>query len=171
MNYKYSKSIIMCRPGFSLTELMISIAMISVISVAVGLAMYQSRSRIESVKYSLAALQKLNDALKIISDDLRWADHVSIAGNCQIDFSAPDNPGDLISIYWNSGNRNLYRTCDGINPIVILDQVTNFTMEYDIISLKGVTCIRGLTVIVNSSASEGNDVRKYISLLNQPQAP
>jgi len=170
MDYKHFKLNFVRRAGFSLAELMVSIALISVISVAVSLAMYQSRYRTGMVRNSLAEMQKINDGLKIINDDLRWASDVQLAASSRIEFTTSENPGDVISIYWNSETGNLYRSCNGINPIVILDQVANFTMEYDLISRKGVNYIRGLTIIIASPANESSNVRKYIYLLNQPRA-
>lgn len=162
-------------PAFSLPELTVSIVLISIIAVALGLAMNNSQRRAEDMTVSLTQTQKENTFLKTLLDDIRWAVEIPLLSSDRIDVKISDDPAgsvfETVGYFWNYSELKLYYFDKGLNPVMVMDDVYNFTLlpvDYETNS-DGEAFLRILRITIQIGPDPSNAVSRQVELPNTPQ--
>lgn len=123
------------RPGFSLIEMVVSLAVMSILMVAMGsVIMLATNAGPKSASAYSATISQVHDVDRLL-DELAYADSFSILGLNEISFTVPDRDGNLIPEtirYRWSGvvGSPLYRFENGGGAQVVFDAVKMFDLEY-----------------------------------------
>ena len=72
--------------GFTLTELLISVVLVSFMAVTIGVAMFRAQQRSRETRSSLVRLQTQGNVLDIMSEELRWAQIINSLEASRINF-------------------------------------------------------------------------------------
>ena len=75
------------RTGFTLTELLISVILISIMAVTVSVAMFRAQQRTKETRSSLVSLQTQGNVLDRICEELRWAHTVNSLDDTSVSFT------------------------------------------------------------------------------------
>ena len=159
--------------GFSLVELLVSVALISVMAVAVGLAVHHAMRRTSQAKANLTHLQRKSDVFRMMAEDFRWATDVLYFNYKDgITFRIPslDNPGtfDLIDYYWVMPENNLYRARNIEPYILILENVPEINFNPDVVLEDGSNRLRGINISAHVGTNQEDVIQRYFEFLNKP---
>jgi prepilin-type N-terminal cleavage/methylation domain-containing protein len=72
--------------AFTLTELLISVILISIMAVTIGMAMFRTQQRAKETRSSLVSLQTQGNVLDRMSEELRWAQIIHSLDAASINF-------------------------------------------------------------------------------------
>jgi len=160
--------------AFSLVEIMVTVVLISVITVAVGLALNHTYKRTSDTKASLTRMRQQNDVLKILADDLRWATEITPLSVIEhgLTLSIPstaDTGGlEMVTYQWNPSNMTLSRR-SGQEPMsIIASDIYRMIIEMDTFTKEPTIHLHGITVILQFGSDTSNTVRRYIKTMNEP---
>lgn len=158
--------------GFSLIELTVSVALISVMAVAVSLALHRSQQRTGQVKFDLISQQRRADVLRTMADDFRWATEVTYPSNDALQLNIPDSaaPGGFKTILysWNGPGSPLNCYQSGKQPIPIAEHVYDFAFEPDLFTKDEVEYQRGIDVTIQIGSDKDETEQRYFEFLNTP---
>lgn len=158
--------------GFSLVELLVSVALIAVIAVALSVGVYRGQSRTNEFKAGLTYLQLKNNVLRGMVEDLRWATQIMQLDSQSIRFVAPDPLAGGVSVIiaysWDSDNYILSRSCNGDIPIIVAQDMQVFSLVGDYFVRDATTYTKGLTVVIQIGPDSNSRMQQYIGLLNTP---
>ncbi|MCP4709810.1 MAG: type II secretion system protein [Planctomycetes bacterium] len=160
--------------GFTLVELMVSMAMISILAVALGVSMQRSHKRSSQVKTSLTEHQNQSYLLSNIARKIQWATEITDLTPDSITFShpIPTTQNIQITTYSWDNNKNELTQRIGVQPTTILaENIYAFNLQADQIVEDSTTLIQGIYITIQFSPEAENTLKRYIKLPNQPAAP
>ena len=160
--------------GFSLVELMVCIALISILAVAVGLATHRSFQHTGRTKSTLNDLQRRSYLVERMAEKIQWATEISVLESDSITFKFP-NPqtGNLVplSYTWDSVNYELLHQ-RGIEPPRVLEEnIRDFVLQADVIDVDGNILVHGIDLTIQVGPDQNETLTRYIGLPNMPVAP
>jgi prepilin-type N-terminal cleavage/methylation domain-containing protein len=121
--------------GFTLVELMVSVAMVAILSVAMGSAVLIASHSMDQRESSAARTVVAADAVERIRAELRLATgFLQRSGNAVI-FNVPDRDGDgvdeAIGYSWSGqSGTSLTRTYNNAPPEIVAEDVRDFNLSY-----------------------------------------
>ena len=158
--------------GFSLAELMVSIALIAVLAGALGVGMFRSHSRTDEIRTSLSQQQIKKDVLRGLAEDLRWATQIQQLDAQNISFITPDplagGASAVIAYAWDDIDYTLSRTFNSDNPVIVAQDVQVFTLDSDTFVQGADTYVQALTVTIQIGPDSNDQLQQYIGLVNTP---
>jgi len=158
--------------AFALAELMISIALIVVLTIAVSLTMHRIHQRTEQTKTSLAALQQKNDVLRTLAQDIRYATQLHNLYSNALLFSAPHDEGTRrVGYCLDQATRIVSRAYEYEDPVTLIEDVYFFSFTYDFYFSDEIPYVRGIEVAIQIGPSDEDLVKRYIKLPNNPKWP
>ena len=162
--------------GFTYTELLISVLLISILAITIGLAMQNTQKRTIETKAILASAQQQADILEAIADDVRWAVEIQNLQSNYIRFTIPpeDGIGDnvVVSYWWDFSENKLYHwnrdKTAGI--VLILSDVQAFTVGICDVDkdCEGQQYIRSLKFEIQYGQGGECEAEEYVHLINFP---
>lgn len=160
--------------AFSLVEIIVTVVLISVITVAVGLTLNHTYKRTGNTKVSLSRMRQENDVLKILADDLRWATEITplpvIEHGLTLGIPSTADTGglEMVTYWWSPSNMTLSRR-RGQEPMsIIASDIYSMIMEPDTFTKESTIYFHGITVILQFGSDTSNTVRRYIKTMNEP---
>lgn len=160
--------------AFSLVEIMVTVVLISVITVAVGLALNHTYKRTGNIQVALTGMRQQNDVLKILADDLRWATEITPLSAIEHGFTfgipstADTGEAEMVTYQWNPSNMTLSRR-RGQEPMsIIASDIYSMIIELDTFTKEPTIHLHGITVILQFGSDTSNTVRRYIKTMNEP---
>lgn len=158
--------------GFSLTELMICVALITLLAGALGLALLRSQSRTAAARADLTQIQLKKNVLNNFTEELRWATLIQQLDSQHIRFVTPDPfaGGVLVVIeyVWDSDNLTLSRKYSDEDTVIVAEDVQVFNLDSDTLLRDATTYMQALTVTIQIGPVADSQLRQYIVLLNSP---
>ena len=160
--------------GLTLVELMASIALLSILAVAVALATSRSFQTTGETRVTLNELQRRSYLVEKIVDRIQWATAITVLESDSIFFMFPDPATGMPSLaayYWDDVNYDLY-LAQGVQPAEIIQQnVQSFLLEPDQIDQDGTTLLSGINLTIQIGTDENDTLVRYIGLPNTPTSP
>ena len=158
--------------GFSLPEVTISAAILSTITIALGLALFRTTHRVGDTQAAFTQLQTRNHAIRQIADDLRWATQLNSIQATSITCTVPvlDVPGasEQVTYLYDANQNCLYYLGPDAVKKVLAENVTLFEFG-------GLATIEGpdvyvnyLTITMQIGTHEGTLIERKIPLPNRP---
>ena len=162
--------------GFTYTELLISVVLISILAVTIGLAMNNVQKRTIETKAILASAQQQANIFEAIADDVRWAVEIQDLQSNYIRFTIPPEdgigPDVVVSYWWDFSENKLYHwnrdKTAGI--VLILSDVQAFDVgicdaDQD---QEGQQYIRSLKFEIQYGQDGECEAEEYVHLINFP---
>ena len=158
--------------AFALAELMVAVAIISVLAIAVGSALNFVHLRRDQAKTTLSQIQQDDDLLWRMSEEFQWATHISLVSSNSIALVSPDSdgPGSTTFSYSFFGDV-LYRSVNGAPHEIFAQDVYVFNIGLDVIQDGGDTRVRAVEMTIQSGPDISNRISRYIYLINAPIRP
>jgi prepilin-type N-terminal cleavage/methylation domain-containing protein len=127
-------------PGFTLVELVVSIGIMSVLAVGVSSAVLVATRAIEQSTSKSACIRQASSVSQELASELSTAVAVSGRNANSISFSVPDRNADGstedISYSWSgTAGAALYRRYNSETATAVLDNVYQFQLSYDFVSI------------------------------------
>ncbi len=160
------------RRGFSLVEITISAALLSTITIALGLALFRTQHRASDAQAAFTDLHNRNKVIRQIADDLHWAVEINNFDPNTIVFkvSMPDNPGSFEQLGYSLDVAQNTLLCLRIpgGPTVIAENVTLFqiTAQTDIQGPD--TYFNSITIKLRIGTDNQTLIERVIPLANRP---
>jgi prepilin-type N-terminal cleavage/methylation domain-containing protein len=116
--------------AFSLVELMVSAALISVMAAAIGLALNRAAERDAHNRATLKQIRQTKEILRLLQDDLRITNAVERNGDDDFALQVESDTGTLEThrYYLNNLSKVLYRRINLQMPQLIARDVYNFSI-------------------------------------------
>ena len=158
--------------GLALVELIISAALVAVLTVAVSLTVFSSHKRSSEVRTTLGELATRDFALRHLSDNLRWATSLGAGDVWQVLCQVPraDNPHgapDTIGYQWDANNRQLRCFRPGHSPQVIAGNVSVFQAAISPVE-DNPSRLSALTIKLQVGSDPAGLKERTIVLVNKP---
>ncbi len=158
--------------GFTLVELAVSIALVSLLAVALGFAMFRTAERSARTKTLANQRQVLSELFRDLSEKMKWATDIVAVSPTDITFIHPQelsgNP--VTTRYWKD-NGDL-KDKNGAKPIrVIAENIVDFILVTDEILEDGNTVIRAIDVTLQVGPDPQDTLQNHIALVNRPLKP
>ena len=161
--------------GFTLAEVMVAVVLISILAMAVGLAMNHSYARTNESRNTISKLRSRNDCISDMAEDFRWATSVAAITATSISCLVPDIAGgtstESVSYYWDSDSKNLYCQRDGGIAEVAGDGIYSFELSTDVLAQGDSNFLRGVTVAIQFGTTSDGAFGYFIEMVNMPLLP
>lgn len=159
--------------AFSLVEIMTSTAMIAIITVGLGVAVFKNQHRAQQARAGYADLQKRNDVLDRIAEDLRWATDIShLSGSrirCTVPIVGSPDTFEELDYRFVSGNSELQCSRDSAVDDWTIANVTTFTIAPDLITSDGSNnYINSIIITFGLGADHQTILERTIYFANTP---
>ena len=160
------------RAGFSLVEVMLSVVIISIITVALSLALFHTKEKTESYSVNLTNNQDYQTILRQIAEDCRQATLIRLYHLDKKYFIYKNTiPTETVSYFLNA-NQSLVKY-DNYNSAenyeTLLSSVTRFSFEIETTTRNETVYIRSLTIVLTIESEDESVTHSHtVSLLNQP---
>jgi len=122
------------RDGFTLVEMVVSLAVLSIVFLSMGSVMMMATKAVPDPDAPAGRRLDAADVLEQMSSELQVATSVTAYEDKSISFTVPDRNGDdtgeTISYAWNSLGSPLVRVYNGGTPVMLLDDVQSFELLY-----------------------------------------
>ena len=151
------------RTGLSLVELMISVALVSTIAVAAGLAMHHAHRRSERTRAQISQQRNVDNVIKRFTEELRFASEIHVLTQDHITFSLPSDPSQNISYWCNDSHDKLFRTVAGEQLQCILQDVQLMFFA----EMAG-SRLTGVTVMFQTGSVDDPVASRFVPLINAP---
>ena len=116
--------------GLALVELVISAAIIAVLTMAVSLAVFNTHRRSSEARVTLGQLEARNVALRHLVGNLRWATGINAGDGRQIVCQVPgddlEGSSETIGYQWDPNSQQLRCFRPGFSPQLIARNVSIF---------------------------------------------
>ncbi len=152
--------------AFSFVEMVVSVALVSLLSVAAMITFSNTQQRTGQPVALLTRLRQQNEILRLLADDLHWCQQVNSIESDKIEFMSSPLSGK-ITWRWDESGSVLYRGVDN-NESVLSSGVHEFMLEAKQIDRDGSKLITDIAVSINLSPDESGRITRTIPLLNKP---
>lgn len=170
---KKKHSIATCRAtGFSLAELMIAVALVTVITAAVGMAVHRAGSRAQRSQATLASMQQNSGILATMVEQLRLAKLITDRSSTNISFQATDITDQSTATYhynWDSDAKTLNFRKNADGEIILAENVEAFDLDSDIFFENPNFYIRSVTIYMQIGSETPLKYNRAVTLLNIPR--
>ena len=155
--------------GFSLVELMISVVIVSIISVALSLALFRTKEKTHSYSVNLTSSQDYQTVLRQIAQDCRQATQIRRVMDGKYLITITTSPLQSVT-YTLKPDHSLTMMFNNIPDCkMLLTQVTQLFFEAETTTRNGTIYLRGITIVLTiGSDNESETYTHTLSLLNQP---
>lgn len=170
---KKAAQLVLRPSGFSLVELSVSVALVSLLALTLGFAMFRTAERSSQAKSLIKQSGIQSDIFRDMSAKIAWATEIVALSPNGITFIHPDeltgNPET--TRYWKQGN-DLYDK-NGTQPdrIIAENIVEIFKLKADETLQEGNTVIRGIDITLTFKTYPNDPLTGYIALVNRPLKP
>jgi type II secretory pathway pseudopilin PulG len=156
--------------AFSLIELMLSVVMVSIITVALSMALFRSKEKTDEYSASLTSTQDVHAILRQIARDCRHATKIRRVMDTKYLITITENPLKMIT-YSHKVDNTLTMMFNGIPDCkMLLSHVTEFSFEAQITTRNNIDYLSNLTLVISiGSENESETYTHALSLLNQPR--
>jgi len=159
--------------GFTLVELAVSIVLISILSMAVGLAVQGAYHRTGQAKTKFNQLQGSSRLIWTISQQIQWASQIISMSSEEITFVYSDiSTGNPTTINYFYNNTEIFRSVNGSPAEVYASDIYQFDLSLDRVKKEdGNDYVQGIDLTIQVGSDEGGTLHRYIALLNTPLKP
>ena len=159
--------------AFTLVELMVCIALISILSVAVGLAVQGAYHRTGQAKTRFNQLQGSSHLIWTISQQIQLASHILFMDSGNITFVYHDiSTGVPTTVNYSQNNQEIYRSVNGNPAEVYAPDIYQFVLSPDEVQKADANYyVRGNDLTIQVGPDASGTLHRYIALLNTPLKP
>jgi len=156
--------------AFSLVEIMLSVVLVSIIAIALSMALFRTKEKTKEYSASLTSTQDVHLLLRQIARECRRATEVRRVMNGKYLITIKTNPLQTIT-YSHKANNTLTMMFNSIPDCkMLLSHVTEFSFEAQITTRNNIDYLSNLTLVISiGSDNESETYTHTLSLLNQPR--
>jgi len=159
--------------AFTLVELMICVALISIFAVAVGLAVQGAYHRTGQAKTKFNQLQGSSHLIWTISQQIQWASQIISMSSGEITFVYRDiSTGVPTTVNYSHSSQEIYRSVNGSPAEVYAPDIYQFILSLDEVQKEDANYyVRGIDLTIQVGPDASGTLHRYIALLNTPLKP
>jgi len=175
--HRNRKRAAVCRNGFTLMELLVSSAILSVLLLATGSSIMLVAHGVPDGRSRTSKMLNAASTLNLLASDLAQATACLEMNPSDIAFTVPDQNGDglpeiIIYTWSNFPDEPLIRVVNGW-PSYVLTSINAFELTYDLRTVTGNgptrSYLRNVGIILRSGEDTSATVHTTVRVLNQPQ--
>lgn len=158
--------------GFSLPEVTISAAILSTITIALGLALFRTTHRVADTQAAFTHLQARNHAINQIAADLRWATQINsiqaASITCTVPVLAVLGAFEQVTYLYDANQNCLYYLGPDAVKKLLAENVTRFQFG-GLATIEGSdTYVNYLTITMQIGTDQRTLIERKIPLANRP---
>ena len=159
--------------GFTYTELLISVVLISILAVTIGLAMFRTQQRSREIRSTLVRLQTQSGILDSLSEELHWAHTINSLDTASVNFEVSGVSGgesETIEYVWDDVNRLLNRSVNGGPSTTVVENVYLFDLQQGDFGWddQNQRYLRSIKITIQTSPDVADTRERYVHLVNFP---
>ena len=158
--------------GFSFVELVVSVAMVSLIAATLSFALFRSNQKTGRISATLTAQHLGEDLIRRITEDCRLAESIQklTAESFEIKTRVSGNPMVTITYTRNDVDQTLNRSEDTNPPEVVGQKVTSFDLVPELPGGQPTGILKSVTIELQiDSDPQVESFHRRVSLLRKPQ--
>jgi len=170
-DFSISSSPLRRRTGFTLTELLISVILISIMAVTIGVAMFRTQERSHQTRTTLVRLQNQSHILDSLSEELRWAHTINSLDAASVNFMVSDDGENVTIEYdWDDVNHLLKRSVNGEPSTAVLEDVYLFDLQQGDFGWdnQNQRYLRSIKISLQTSPDVADTCEQLVHLINNP---
>lgn len=161
------------RTGFTLTELLISLMLVSIMAVTIGLAMFRTQQRTSQTRKTLVHIQSQNNVLDSICQELRWARSIVSLDAQTIKFvvkNVADGNDSTVEYKWNDTTNVLSRRVEGQAFKAVKENVNVFEFQQADFGWDddNQRYLRSIKIEMQVASDSAGPCQRYVHFINQP---
>ena len=157
--------------GFSFVELTISVSLISLLVVAVGLAVHHAKSRADESRSTFTRRHITNEVVRNLTRRLRWANEITLLTGSEIIYAAiaPDSgQTETATLRWDSETYTLLASPEESPDIVIAQDIRDFGISAEIFTNDSEVRISELNITFRIGQESNSPATVTVELVNTP---
>lgn len=157
--------------GFSFVELVVSVALVSLIATTLSFALFRSNQKTDRISAMLAVQHSGEDLIRRITEDCRLAESIQKLAAESFEIKTRIIPNPIITITYtrNAANQTLNRSEDANPPEVVGRKVTSFDLVPELPAGELTGKLRSVTIELQiGSDQRAESFHRRVSLLREP---